>query len=285
MRSGQRPVGKTCGAARRPPLPLPRCFAGRCDALVAIRGGSPAAVGVRRVEGDVALAKSCWAARRGENGRRAPFSCHEALGWQSYFLVFPAAPRKWRPSPPPRPREAQLRALSLPALRAELDGALRALSVLKAELGGRSGGDDGHDRRPQLQQRPPSPLGEFALILIKHRDSASRRRRATAPRSTARPSTPRATCRSCAIKFARRPTSTCASPRSRRRCASGSPTRRGAGRSLDGARQRRRRGERRAVARARGGGARLKVGGVSDAVERRPGSVCCTVPRELVRSG
>ena len=33
--------------------------------------------------------------------------------------------------------EAQLRALSLPALRAELDGALHALSVLKAELGGR----------------------------------------------------------------------------------------------------------------------------------------------------
>ena len=73
--------------------------------------------------------------------------------------------------------EAQLRALSLPALRAELDGALHALSVLKSELGGRSDDDYGHDRRPQqhLQQRPPSPprpLGEFALILIKHRDSA-----------------------------------------------------------------------------------------------------------------
>ena len=72
--------------------------------------------------------------------------------------------------------EAQLRALSLPALRAELDGALRELSVLKAELGGRSDDDYSHDRRPQhLQQRPPSPprpLGEFALILIKHRESA-----------------------------------------------------------------------------------------------------------------
>ena len=74
--------------------------------------------------------------------------------------------------------EAQLRALSLPALRAELDGALRELSVLKAELGGRSDDDYGHDRRPpqqQQQQRPPSPprpLGEFALILIKHRESA-----------------------------------------------------------------------------------------------------------------
>ena len=71
--------------------------------------------------------------------------------------------------------EAQLRALSLPALRAELDGALRALSVLKSELGGRSDDDYGHDRRPQQQQRPPSPprpLGEFALILIKHRESA-----------------------------------------------------------------------------------------------------------------
>ena len=74
--------------------------------------------------------------------------------------------------------EAQLRALSLPALRCELDGALRALSVLKAELGDRSDDDYGHDRRPppqQQQQRPPSPprpLGEFALILIKHRESA-----------------------------------------------------------------------------------------------------------------
>ena len=73
--------------------------------------------------------------------------------------------------------EAQLRALSLPALRAELDGTLRELSVLKSELGGRSDDDYGHDRRPQqhLQQRPPSPprpLGEFALILIKHRESA-----------------------------------------------------------------------------------------------------------------
>ena len=67
--------------------------------------------------------------------------------------------------------EAQLRALSLPALRAELDGALHALSVLKAELGGRSDDDYGHDRRPQ-QQRPPSPLGDFHLILIKHRESA-----------------------------------------------------------------------------------------------------------------
>ena len=74
----------------------------------------------------------------------------------------------------PEAEEAQLRALSLPALRAELDGALHALSVLKAELGGRSDDDYGHDRRPQ-QQRPPSPprpLGEFALILIKHRESA-----------------------------------------------------------------------------------------------------------------
>ena len=75
--------------------------------------------------------------------------------------------------------EAQLRALSLPALRAELDGALHALSVLKAELGGRSDDDYGHDRRPQhdydrrpQQPRPPSPLGDFHLILIKHRDSA-----------------------------------------------------------------------------------------------------------------
>ena len=116
-----------------------------------------------------------------ERGRRAPLSCHEArrtrLGEKLWRLPGLASGEMSAEALLREAEEAQLRALSLPALRAELDGALHALSVLKAELGGRSDDDYGHDRRPQQQQQqrppsPPRPLGEFALILIKHRESA-----------------------------------------------------------------------------------------------------------------
>ena len=186
-REGEKWSGETRAAGERvvlrgaPLQPLPRCFArGGAMRSCAIRDGSPAAVGVR-ARGDVALAtRLLWAAPAGrERGRRAPFSRRSqaqdsAKGCGG--LPRPSAENVGR-GDLREAEEAQLRALSLPALRAELDGALRALSMLKASSPAAPAPTRPKRRRSSSSSSsgrasPPRPLGEFALILIKHRESA-----------------------------------------------------------------------------------------------------------------